>query len=140
MVVQPASTMSPSAGSPSSTSSTPGLAGTLAPIDAGWNWTIENNEVRYNNQAGVEVNNGSIVRGNNIHHNGHIGITGGPVSGVLIESNEIAFNNTGSYDSGHAGGVKIFGGSADSTNLVVRGNWVHDNTAHGLLWTPTSAT
>jgi parallel beta-helix repeat protein len=89
--------------------------------------------VRYNSQAGVEVNNGSIVRGNNIHHNGHIGITGGPVSGVLIESNEIAFNNTGSYDSGHAGGLKIFGGSAGSTNLVVRGNWVHDNTAHGLF-------
>jgi parallel beta-helix repeat protein len=108
-------------------------AGTLAPVTPGWNWTIENNVVRYNNQAGVSVGNGSIVRGNNIHHNGHIGITGGPVNGVLIESNEIAFNNTGSYDSGHAGGLKIFGGTVGSTNLMVRGNWVHDNTAHGLF-------
>jgi parallel beta-helix repeat protein len=109
--------------------------GTLAPVNAGWNWTIENNVVRYNNQAGVSVDNGNgtIVRGNNIHHNGHIGITGGPVSGVLIESNEIAFNNTGSYDPGHAGGLKIIGGSTGSTNLVVRGNWVHDNTAHGVF-------
>jgi parallel beta-helix repeat protein len=107
-------------------------AGTLAPVTPGWNWTIENNVVRYNNQGGVALNRGSIVRGNNIHHNGHIGITGGPVSGVLIESNEIAFNNTGSYEPGHAGGLKIFGSSAGSTNLVIRGNWVHDNTVHGL--------
>ena len=56
-------------------------AGFLAPVNPGWNWTIENNVVRYNSQAGVSVNNGSIVRGNNIHHNGRIGITGGPVNG-----------------------------------------------------------
>jgi parallel beta-helix repeat protein len=112
-------------------------SGTLAPIEAGWNWTIENNEVRYNNQAGVEINNGSIVRGNSIHHNGRIGITGGPVSGVLIESNQIAFNNTGSYAGGHEGGTKIIGGSVGSSNIVFRGNSVHDNTGVGL-WVDTN--
>jgi parallel beta-helix repeat protein len=66
-------------------------------------------------------------------HNGRIGITGGMVSGVLIESNEIAFNNTGSYTGGHEGGVKIVGGSAGSSNIVFRGNWVHDNTSKGLF-------
>ena len=114
-----------------------GLAGTLAPIDAGWNWTIENNEVRYNSQAGVEVNNGSIVRGNNIHHNGRIGITGSPVRGVRIRRNEIAFNNTGAYAGGHEGGAKVVGGSAGSFNLVFRGNQVHDNTGIGL-WVDTN--
>jgi hypothetical protein len=113
-------------------------SGFLASINPGWNWTIRNNEVRYNSQGGVSVNNGSIVRGNNIHHNGRIGITGGyMLSGVRIKGNEIAFNNTGSYTAGHQGGVKLFGGSAGSSNLVFRGNRVHDNTGIGL-WIDTN--
>jgi parallel beta-helix repeat protein len=111
--------------------------GTLASINPGWNWTIENNEVRYNSQAGVAANNGSIIRGNNIHHNGRIGITGGPVSGVRIKGNEIAFNNTGSYTGGLEGGAKIFGGSPGSSNIVFRRNRVHDNTGNGL-WVDTN--
>jgi parallel beta-helix repeat protein len=113
-------------------------AGLRAPISPGENWIIVNNEVRYNAQAGITTSNGTVIRGNNIHHNGRIGITGGPVSGVLIEGNEIAFNNTGSYDVGvHAGGAKITGGSAGSSNIVWRGNWVHDNTGRGL-WVDTN--
>jgi hypothetical protein len=112
-------------------------SGSLASINPGWNWIIKNNEVRYNSQAGVSVNNGSIVQGNNIHHNGRIGITGALVSGVLIESNEIAFNNTGSYYAGHEGGVKFVGGSVGASNLVFRGNRVHDNTGVGL-WVDTN--
>jgi parallel beta-helix repeat protein len=115
----------------------PWTPGRLAPIEAGWNWTIENNEVRYNSQGGVEVSNGSIVRGNNIHHNGRIGITGSPVRGIRIRRNEIAFNNTGAYAGGHEGGVKVVGGSAGSFNLVFRGNQVHDNTGIGL-WVDTN--
>jgi hypothetical protein len=112
--------------------------GFISAINPGWRWTIEDNEVRYNNQGGVSVNNGSIVRGNNIHHNGRIGITGGyTLSDVLIENNEIAFNNTRSYYAGHEGGAKLFGGSAGSSNLVFRGNWVHDNTGNGL-WIDTN--
>jgi parallel beta-helix repeat protein len=113
-------------------------AGFRAPIIPGESWIIENNVVRYNSQAGIGASNGSVIRGNNIHHNGRIGITGGPVSNVLIESNEIAFNNTGSYDVGvHAGGVKIVGSYAGSSNIVFRGNWVHDNTGRGL-WMDTN--
>jgi parallel beta-helix repeat protein len=113
-------------------------AGLRAPINPGDNWKIVNNEVRYNAQAGISTSNGTVIRGNNIHHNGRIGITGGPVSGVLIEGNEIAFNNTRSYDVGvEAGGAKIIGGSAGSSNLVWRGNWVHDNTGRGL-WMDTN--
>jgi parallel beta-helix repeat protein len=109
-----------------------------AAISPGDNWIIVNNEVRYNAQAGIGTSNGTVIRGNNIHHNGRLGITGGPVSGVLIEANEIAFNNTGSYPvSVEAGGAKIIGGSAGSSNIVWRGNWVHDNTGRGL-WMDTN--
>jgi parallel beta-helix repeat protein len=113
-------------------------AGFRAPITAGDNWIIENNVIRWNSVAGVSVNPGSIVRGNKITRNGRIGVTGGPVNGILIEANEIAFNNTGSYDVGiHAGGAKITGGTAGSSNIVWRGNWVHDNTGNGL-WIDTN--
>ena len=112
-------------------------SGFLAPVTPGWNWTIENNEVRYNNGAGVSVNNGSTLRGNSIHHNGRIGITGSLVSGVRIRRNEIAFNNTGAYAGGHEGGAKFVGGSGGASNLVFRGNHVHDNTGVGL-WIDTN--
>jgi hypothetical protein len=108
-----------------------------AAITTGDNWIIENNEIRYN-MAGVSVYNlGSIVRGNNIHHNERIGITGGPVNGLVVEANEIAFNNTGSYDAGHQGGAKIIGSTVGSSNIVWRGNWVHDNIGNGL-WIDTN--
>jgi parallel beta-helix repeat protein len=109
-----------------------------AAISPGNNWKIVNNEVRYNALAGIGASEGSVIRGNNIHHNGRLGIVGGPVNNVLIESNEIAFNNTGSYDVGvEAGGAKIIGGSTGSSNIVWRGNWVHDNTGNGL-WIDTN--
>jgi hypothetical protein len=112
--------------------------GFRAPISAGDNWIIENNVIRGNSLAGVSINPGSIVRGNKINYNGRLGIVGGPVSGLLIEGNEIAFNNTGSYAvSVEAGGTKIFGGTAGSSNVVFRGNWVHDNTGMGL-WIDTN--
>jgi parallel beta-helix repeat protein len=59
------------------------------------------------------------------------------VSGVRIKGNEIAFNNTGSYTGGHEGGAKIFGGSPGSSNIVLRGNSVHDNTGNGI-WVDTN--
>jgi hypothetical protein len=77
------------------------------------------------------------VRGNNIHHSGRIGITGGPVGGIRINGNEMAFNNTGSNASGHQSGTKIIGASVGSSNLVFRGNTVHDNTGVGL-WVDTN--
>jgi parallel beta-helix repeat protein len=107
--------------------------GPRAPLQAGWNWTIEDNEIRRNQFAGVVVNSGSTFRRNYVHHNGRLGINGGVLSDVLIEGNEISYNNTGSYSIGiHAGGAKIIGSSAGSSNLVWRGNWVHHNIGNGL--------
>ena len=107
--------------------------GPRAPVHAGWNWTIENNEIRHNDRAGLVLGNGTIARDNYIHHNGQLGINGGPVSGVLIEGNQIAYNNTDSHDVNvHAGGAKIVGSTAGSWDLVWRSNWVHHNTGNGL--------
>jgi parallel beta-helix repeat protein len=101
-------------------------------IDAsGTAWRIINNEVRYNWGAGVAFADRYQVIGNNVHHNRQIGIVGHGAD-VLVDGNEIAFNNyNDDYDSGwEAGGTKFL----RTTNLVVRGNHVHDNHGNGL-WT-----
>lgn len=52
-------------------------------------------------------------------------------SGVLVEDNEIAHNNTQGFDVGwEACGSKWW----DTTDLTVRGNYSHDNAGLGL-WT-----
>jgi parallel beta-helix repeat protein len=104
-------------------------------IKAGWDWTIENN-ILHDNSVGVDVNNGSVLRGNHIHHNARYGINGGPTRDILIENNEVAYNNTsnscGGTCNGNAGGSKIVGSIAGTYGVVWRGNWVHDNTGPGI--------
>lgn len=101
---------------------------------AGKAWRIVDNEIRYNWGGGVTLNDGYQLIGNNIHHNRQIGIKGSG-NNVLIQGNEIAFNNYRSdYDSGwEAGGTKFL----KTVNLVVRGNYVHDNRGPGL-WTDSN--
>jgi len=107
----------------------PAQSGAIA--GAGDGWLIVDNEIRNNWGGGVALNDGYQVIGNNIHHNLQIGIKGSGTD-VLIEANEIAFNNyRDDYDPAwEAGGTKFL----QTTNLVVRGNYVHDNHGHGL-WT-----
>lgn len=94
------------------------------------NWTIMRNEIRLNHGLGVRAGPGTRVTGNRIHHNGQLGIGGGG-AGVLVDGNEIAFNNTAHFDpTWEAGGAKF----TFSTGLVVRGNNVHHNAGPGL-WT-----
>jgi len=70
------------------------------------------------------------VVGNFIHHNGQLGVAGGG-GHVLVEDNEIAFNNYAGYRYGwEAGGAKF----AYVNNLVLRNNRVHHNNGPGL-WT-----
>jgi len=55
------------------------------------------------------------------------------VNNVLIESNELAWNNTGLYDpNDNAGGSKIIGSQTGTTALTWRGNYVHDNYGQGI--------
>jgi len=109
--------------------STPAQKGAIA--GGGTRWTVRNNEIRYNWGAGIDFGSGYRVIDNNVHHNRQIGIKGHG-SGVLVDGNEIAYNNyRDDYPPGwEAGGTKFL----QTTNLVVRNNYVHDNHGSGL-WT-----
>jgi hypothetical protein len=96
----------------------------------GRNWLIENNEVRFNHGAGINLGSSSKGIGNYVHDNGQKGIGGGTVDGDLVVNNEISFNNYAGYDcQWDCGGMKFGGGT---TNLTVIGNYVHDNLGYSL--------
>ena len=70
------------------------------------------------------------MRGNIVHHNGQLGLSGQGDSS-LVEGNEIAWNNTAGYQClWECGGTKW----AETRGLVIRGNWSHDNHGPGM-WT-----
>jgi parallel beta-helix repeat protein len=97
-------------------------------IRAGWRWLIEGNETRLNHHTGIRGNVGSTVRGNYVHHNGRYGITDGG-SGMVVEGNEIAFNNTRRFDPNNdAGGTKFI----RTNGMTFRDNHVHDNYGNGV--------
>ena len=93
------------------------------------NWTVENTEIRLNHAYGLSVGKASTTLKSNIHHNGQsgVGANGGP--NILVQNTEIAFNNTLGYDyNWEAGGSKFH----NTSNLVLKGNYVHDNKGPGL--------
>ncbi len=93
-------------------------------------WTVEGNEIRYNAHIGLGAGPRWVVRNNFIHHNGQMGIFAAGED-ILIEGNEIAFNNTDGHNSQwEAGGTKF----VYTIRLTVRNNYVHDNAGPGL-WT-----
>ncbi len=101
-------------------------------IDAeGDGWTVEANEIHHNNAVGVRLGGDDVtIRSNNIHHNYQMGISVHHSSNGLVQSNEIAFNNwEKDYNWGfEAGGTKFW----ETTGLVVKNNWSHDNWGPGL--------
>jgi hypothetical protein len=94
-------------------------------------WTIKNNEVRLNYAGGITANDGSQIIGNYVHDNGQKGL-GGHGNNILVQGNELASNGFWSGVSPYweAGGFKF----AETDNLVVRGNYSHDNNGSGM-WT-----
>jgi hypothetical protein len=100
-------------------------------IYGGRNWTIQNNEARLNYAVGIMATDGSKLIGNYSHDNGEMGL-GGNGNGILIQGNELARNGfwSGIDPLWEAGGFKF----ADTDNLVVRGNYSHDNNGSGM-WT-----
>lgn len=109
--------------------------GQVAPVRAfeGRNWRIERSIVRLNSAGGITVGEGTQVINSQIIRNGQIGVSG-IGDNMLIEGNEIAYNNFAGYSPGwEAGGTKFVG----SRDLVVRGNYVHHNRGPGL-WTDGS--
>jgi hypothetical protein len=91
-------------------------------------WVIANNEVRWNHGVGVRTGTGAKVTGNNVHHNGQLGI-GGVGSDVLVEGNEIAYNNAAGFNYGWEGGGTKF---VATSRLTLRSNFAHHNNGPGL--------
>lgn len=97
-------------------------------------WILDGNEVRWNHSVGVAPGSGWKLLRNKIHHNGQLGVSAGGRSNVLLDGNEIAYNNTAGFSQfWEAGGAKFI----KNSNLTVRNNYVHHNDGAGL-WTDTS--
>jgi parallel beta-helix repeat protein len=106
---------------------TSGSGGPDAAISLSSGSHVENNEVRYNGQRGVRVLSGTTVRDNYIHDNGRLGLVGGGRD-ITVVGNELAYNDMLGYGRGAGGATKF----SKTTNLVLRSNYVHDNTQSGL--------
>ncbi|WEB44591.1 right-handed parallel beta-helix repeat-containing protein [Streptomyces yunnanensis] len=110
--------------------------------DSADGWVIEHATIQDNSGAGLMAGAHQRVRANCLRDNGQYGMnaytTGGRVSDLVVEGNEIVGNNTGDWERrrpgcGCTGGVKFWAvNGAD-----VRGNWVHDNRGTGL-WADTN--
>lgn len=97
-------------------------------------WVITGNEVRLNHGVGIKVGKNARVEGNNVHHNGQLGI-GAVGSGSRFENNEIAYNGQIPFWADwERGGTKF----AKTTNIQLVGNYVHHNVGPGL-WADLSA-
>jgi len=118
-----------------------GGAGTgLGSPEKGADWVVRNCEIRLNHGDGIRVNFGWQILHNNIHHNGNLGIGGGVGGGgangggnadsrILIQNNEVAFNNYAHVSPKFgAGGIKL----VKTRGLVLRGNNSHDNVGSGI--------
>lgn len=94
-------------------------------------WVIRDNEVRLNYATGIHVIANSKIIGNYVHDNGQMGL-GGSGDNILVEGNEIAKNGfwSGIDVLWEGGGFKL----ANTDNLIVRGNYSHDNHGSGM-WT-----
>lgn len=91
-------------------------------------WLVEDNEFRLNHGGGLWLSDRMVVRNNHFHHNGEIGL-GGAGDDIVVQGNEIAYNNTAGFsDKWEAGGAKF----VKTRNLVVKNNDVHHNDGKGL--------
>lgn len=110
--------------------------------DSADGWVIEHNTIQDNRGAGLMAGARQKVRYNCLRDNGQYGInaykSGDAISGLLVENNEIAWNNTDDWERrvpgcGCTAGVKFWAvNGAD-----VRANWIHDNHGAGL-WADTN--
>ena len=87
--------------------------------------------MRLNYAVGIIGRDGSKIIGNFVHDNGQMGL-GGSGDNILVQGNEIAKNGfwSGIDVLWEAGGFKF----ANTDNLIVRGNYSHDNHGSGM-WT-----
>ncbi|HLK47706.1 MAG TPA: right-handed parallel beta-helix repeat-containing protein [Bryobacteraceae bacterium] len=106
----------------------PAQFGAIGDQYPGPGWVVAENEVRWNHGNGINLKDGGQAVKNFVHHNGQKGIGGGGAE-LLIQGNEISFNNWAGFDlAWEAGGAKF----AQTRGLIVRDNSIHDNTGEGL--------
>jgi hypothetical protein len=97
----------------------------------GREWIVADNVIRWNHGTGLRGGQAGAFLRNRILANGQMGIGGSQQDGLVVEDNEIAWNNTARYDDGwESGGAKF----TSTRGLIVRKNWVHHNFGPGL-WT-----
>lgn len=110
--------------------------------DSGPRWVIEGNIIEDNDGAAMMAGTGQQVLGNCLRNNGQYGInayrSGGGLSGLVIEGNEIAGNNTDDWERqvpgcGCSGGVKFW--AVNGADIL--SNWIHHNHGAGL-WADTN--
>jgi hypothetical protein len=101
------------------------------------NWVVSGSEVRWNHGAGIGLDSNTIARNNYVHHNCGYGFVGAGV-GVVVESNEIAYNNIMAGSTKTCGYESFWGAGGSkwvyTTSMIVRGNFSHHNDGPGL-WT-----
>ncbi|MFG2725925.1 right-handed parallel beta-helix repeat-containing protein [Streptomyces canus] len=110
--------------------------------DSADGWVIEDATIQDNSGAGLMAGARQQVRASCLRNNGQYGMNAykgnGPITGLVVQGNEIVGNNTGDWERrkpgcGCTGGIKFWAvNGAD-----VRGNWVHDNRGTGL-WADTN--
>lgn len=93
-------------------------------------WIVEDNVVRLNHGVGIMIGNRMQVLANKIVSNGQLGL-GGIGDDVLVEGNELAYNNYAGVSTGWEAGATKF---VKTRNLIVRRNHVHNNYGKAL-WT-----
>lgn len=93
-------------------------------------WTVESNDIRLNHGMGLRIGDYMWVHHNKIHDNGQMGM-GGTGRNVVVQSNQIYYNNYAGYRYGwEAGGSKF----VYCYNLKIQYNYVFHNQGPGL-WT-----
>jgi hypothetical protein len=92
-------------------------------------WKVLNNEIRYNAGVGILFKDNVLVQFNDIHHNLEMGFGSDGGVGIVVDSNEIAFNNyTDAFSCDECGGSKLWA----TEGAQVTHNFSHDNHGPGL--------
>lgn len=109
---------------------------------AGHGWTIQYNTVQGNAGAGVFVGTDNTVKYNCLTHNGQYGFSAYEASGVsnvIIDHNEISYNNTHRWETEKEGCGCTGGGKFWATNkATITNNWFHNNYEGPGLWVDTN--
>lgn len=93
-----------------------------------YGWTITDCRLQLNHGGGVRIGHAMQLLRNLITKNGQEGVVG-IGDDVLVENNEISYNNGAHFNPGwEAGGTKF----VLTNRLQVRGNWVHHNEGPGI--------